>query len=98
MEHFTTSVMSCSSSARVIGSNFVPKIKINRIYHKVPNVYLKTKSEAFLDRNVFSERFLGTVIYCLLPVIEVAKLNGAFPVVTDSEKLKASLFICRLCI
>ena len=50
MEHFTASVMSCSSSARVIGSNFVPKIKINRIYHKVPNVYLKTKSEAFLDR------------------------------------------------
>lgn len=49
--------------------------------------------------NTASERFLGTVvIYCLLPVIEVAKLNGAFPVVTDSEKLKASLFICRLCI
>lgn len=47
VEHFTASVMSCSSSARVIGSNFVLEIKINRIYH---NVYLKTKSEAFLDR------------------------------------------------
>ena len=47
VEDFTASVMSCSSSARVIGSNFVLEIKINRIYH---NVYLKTKSEAFLDR------------------------------------------------
>ena len=45
--------------------------------------------------NTASERFLGTVIiYCLLPVIEVAKLNGAFPVVTDSGKTESlSLYL-----
>ena len=43
--------------------------------------------------NTASERFLGTVIiYCLLPVIEVAKLNGAFPVVTDSGKTESLSF------